>query len=125
MNQHNQEHYDWVDQEPFLKITLTKAGYALPGTVLAEVFNELSKFTLGYYPDVECNQIAAGFECSRVSVGFTPEEAEGMKQYYYGNEWWKNVQGGEPVATWDSGISTGCTSTLFIMPDGSFEWTTP
>lgn len=104
---------------PFLQ--MIASDHPVPPGTYKEIFRFVSLMVENTPPE---DDVPASFEESRITVGFTPAEAA-ENQAYYNEETWPNVQGGTPVAVWDSGLSQGCTMTLFIMPDGTFEWTEP
>lgn len=107
----------------FLKVVLHPQAEPLPASVWQEVGRTVTAMFNGeIYPTME--DVADCFEASVIVIGHTKEE-EADARAYYSAETWPNVQGGRPVAHWRSGISTGCDQELFLMPDGSFEWTEP
>lgn len=103
-----------------LKVVVNEHGKALPADVLEEVWNAMALMNTG---GATVGEIADCFEESTITIGHSPEETTELTAYY-NDEVWPEVQGGTPVATWDSGL-IGCTMELFAMPDGSYVWSTP
>jgi len=96
-------------------------GAQIPSSVYREVFRYVGLMTEGV-PDED--DVPSSFEESLITIGFTPQVEKELREHYIPPTW-PNVEGGRPVAYWRSGLSTGCVQVLFMMPDGTFEWTEP
>lgn len=134
------------EDTPFLQIHINPGGEDLPPSVFREILTYLAMMapdeaymvgTATKNPDgtttfpgspTNMEWVASGFEESTITIGHTPEEEKELVEYYEGDhsfDGWKNVWGGRPVAHWRSGLSSGCDQELFLMPDGTFQWTEP
>ncbi len=125
--------------DPFLKIQVDRDGQEVPVPVFAHILNYLQYMATedhAYF-----HQVAEGFEESTITVGLTvQEEAEAIEYHCDPEGPWEVPEGYRPVAQWNSGLSIGCSQTLYVHPalfpthpdhatyvadEGTYYWTEP